>query len=122
MAKKNAKPKRGQNQIFYTDNLNNNDRKQLSDLFGKSTEDTSIIIERLLNNGLSVKLTWSDYNDAYSATIGASEDTHPSYGTFYSSFHANWQKAVFIVDFLLKDRYDYGDWTAGAGKKYDNDW
>jgi hypothetical protein len=122
MAAKNAKFKRSTEQVFFTDNLSDADRKRLSDMFAKSAGDTSVTIGRILDNGLSLKLAWSDYNDAYSATVGASDASHPSHGTFYSAFHSDWKKAVFVVDFLLKDRYDYGDWTKGTGKKFNNDW
>lgn len=116
--------KKGSNeeQIFFSDNLTQSDKEQLSKAFGEKNTDVKKAIENITSHGLSVKISWSDYNDSFSCTVSPVERDHPSHGTFYSAFHANWEKAVFVCDYLLRDRYDYGDWTKDKAKRFDNDW
>ena len=116
--------KRGKqdDQIFFTDNLTEADKKRLNTEFLKKDLNLLDYIQKLFDNDLSLKIAYSDYNDCYTATITAISREHPSYGTFYSAFHSDWQKAVFIAVFLLQDRYDFGDWSKNGVKKFDNSW
>lgn len=116
--------KRGnvEDQIFFTDNLNSKDKDIISAAYKKADGNISDIIGRLLENGLSIKIIWSDYNESFSAIVTPFDKDSPGGGTFYSAFHSDWKKAVVIVDYLLKDRYDYGDWSKDRVKKFDNSW
>lgn len=116
--------KKGNNeeQIFFTDNLNQKDKESINAAFKKFEGNVSDVIDRLLSHGYSFKLGWSDYNDSYSATVTPLDRDGPGGGTFYSAFHADWKKAVVILDYLLKDRYDYGDWSKDRVKRFDNEW
>lgn len=115
--------KRGkQDDIFFSDNLNAQEKEAVSKQFAAKDMDISKAIEAMVTHGLSVKILWSEYNDSYSVTVSPTDRDHPSNGTFYSGFHANWEKAVFLTNYLLASRYDYGDWTKDRAKKFDNDW
>lgn len=116
--------KKGNNeeQIFFTDNLTEADKKRLTSEFQKPDTDITLSMQKIFDNDLSLKILWSDYNDSYSAQVTPIFRDHPSHGTFYSAFHSDWKKAVFIVCFLLGDRYDFGDWSKDRVKKFDNAW
>lgn len=109
-------------QVFFTDNLTEADKKRLNAEFQKKDTDLLILMQKLFDNELSLKVSWSDYNDSFTATVSPISKDHPSAGTFYSAFHSDWKKAVFIVVFLLGDRYDFGDWAKDRGNKFDNAW
>lgn len=122
MASFNKKRSKQDDQIFFTDNLNQKDKDSVNQAFKKLDGNITSIFERLLDKQLAVKIVWSDYNDSYSATISPMDRDDPRAGTFYSAFHADWKKAMVTVDYLLADRYDYGDWTKDRAKKFDNAW
>jgi hypothetical protein len=122
MAGYNRRKQAKEDKIFFTDNLTEADKKRISTEFSKETTNSSDCIQKLLDNQLSVKIHWSDYTDSYSAIVSPIDRDHPSTGTFYSAFHSEWKKALFIVAFLLQDRYDFGDWTRGREKVNDNSW
>ena len=122
MPRFNQGKKRQEETIFFTDNLNSQEKEVVNKAFSAKDMDIQKSIEKLVDNGLSLKIAWSEYNDSYSATVSPIDREHPSSGTFYSAFHANWQKAVFLVNYLLDSRYSYGDWTANKAKRFDNNW
>jgi len=122
MARFNQGKGKKDEQLFFTDSLNETDKKKLNSEFQKPDNNVETTLGSLLDAGLSIKISWSDYNDSYSVSVTPRDRDHPSHGTFYSGFHSNWGKAVFIVFYLLNDRYDMGDWTRGGGKRFDNDW
>lgn len=109
-------------QIFFTDNLNKQEQEAVSKAFLSKDTDIEKVFDKLVTSGFTVKVTWSDYNDSFSCTVSPTEREHPAYGTFYSAFHAKWQKALFLLNYLLASRYDYGDWTKDRAKRFDNDW
>lgn len=122
MARFPQRGKKSEEQIFFTDNLTQKDKESVNAAFKKYDGNITPVLDRLLNHSFTVKIVWSDYNDSYSATISPLEREHPAAGTFYSAFHADWKKAVVTVDYLLSDRYDYGDWSKDRAKKFDNSW
>lgn len=108
--------------IFYSDNPTAQEKEAINKAFQAKDMDVEKSIEQITSNGFSLKILWSDYNDSFSATVTPLERDHPASGTFYSAFHASWQKAVFLVAYLLHHRYDFGDWTKDKAKRFDNDW
>lgn len=122
MARFNQKRGKQDDQIFFTDTLNQKDKDSVNSAYEKSKGNVAHILDGLLDKSLSVKIAWSDYNDSYTVTVSPLDRDHPSNGTFYSAFHADWKKAVVIVDYLLHDRYDYGDWSKDRARKFDNSW
>lgn len=108
--------------IFFSDTVNQQEKEAISKAFSAKDTDITKIIEAIVTHGLSVKILWSEYNDSYSCTVSPLERDHPSHGTFYSAFHAKWEKAVYLCNYLLASRYDYGDWTKDKAKRFDNDW
>lgn len=108
--------------MFYQDHLNEQEKKKISEAYAKKEATIEQIISKIVENGLSIKLTWSDYNDAFSCVVSPIDADHPAYKTYYSTFHADWEKALFVADYLLADRYDYGDWTKGQKTRSDNSW
>lgn len=115
--------RRGKNDdIFFSDILTTQEKEAISKQFSAKDADIEKSIESILSNQLSIKILWSEYNSSFSCTVSPTERDHPSSGTFYSGFHANWQKAVFLTNYLLSSRYDYGDWTKDRAKKFDNAW
>lgn len=122
MARFNQGKKKNEETVFFTDNLTSQEKESVNKAFSSKDMDVQKSLDNLVTNRLSIKISWSDYNDSYSATVSPTERDHPSSGTFYSAFHSNWQKAVFLVDYLLNHRYSYGDWTANKAKRFDNDW
>ena len=122
MARFNRGKGKNEEKIFFTDSLTEADKKRINTEFSKGPVEISNLIEELLKNELSIKILWSDYSDSYTAIVSPITRDHPSNGTFYSVFHENWQKALFTVYFLLKDRYDFGDWAKDRAKLADNSW
>lgn len=119
-----ARPKRKNDfsDMFYQDHLNEADKAKISKLYTDKEANPQDLLENILAKDLSVKITWSDYNDAYSIVVTPVNSDHPAYKTYYSTFHADWLKALFVADYLLKDRYDYGDWTKGSKTRLDSSW
>lgn len=122
MNKNRAKGKNDFSDLYFQDHLNEPDKKTISGLYGKKESNVQDILQGFFDKGLSVKISWSDYNEAHVCMVSPTDRDHPSFKTYYSTFHKDWQKAVFICDYLLKDRYDYGDWTKGGGTVHDNSW
>lgn len=120
MAKKPTKT--NQKTMFYTDHLTKEDKSAINQRLQGSNFDIQGMLGEITNRGLNVKISWSDFNNSYSATATPHNSELPHHGTFYSAFHASWEKAIFILHYLLSDRYDFGDWTRGGGKVNDNDW
>lgn len=108
--------------IFYSDNPTQQEKEAINKAFSAKDVDITKAIEAIVSNGFSLKILWSDYNDSFSATVSPTERDNPASGTFYSAFHANWEKAIYLVAYLLEHRYSFGDWTKDKGKKFDNEW
>lgn len=120
MAKKPAKT--NQKTMFFTDHLTKEDKSAINERLQQSSFSSENLLGEVLGNGLNVKISWSDFNNSYSVTASPRDAELPHHGTFYSAFHANWEKALFILHYLLSDRYNFGDWTRGGGKVNDNEW
>jgi len=116
--------KKGSNEekIFFSDNLTQADKDRVNKQLKEKPVDVPDCLQKLFDHGLVVKIAWSEYNDSYSATVSPLDKDLPYSGTFYSTFHAEWSKALYILVFLLGDRYHFGDWAKDGLKKYDNAW
>lgn len=116
--------KRGNNEerIFFSDNLTQADKDRINSQLKKEAPNVPDLMSKLFDNDLVVKFAWSEYNDSYSATVSPLDKDLTHSGTFYSAFHSDWAKALYILVFLLDDRYQFGDWSKDRLKKHDNAW
>lgn len=121
MAKKKS-PNSALRDMFFTDHLTKEDKIAITAQYSAKDFSANDLIEDFVKAGFNVKLSWSGFNAAFSATVSPFQEEHPAFGKHYSAFHASWEKALFIVHFLMGDRYSFGDFTRGNGKVNDNDW
>lgn len=75
----NGKNNSSQSYEFVNVSLSRSEQAAVESWSTETSPDYGIILDDLISNGYSIKISWSDYNDCFTASLSCSDKDDPNY-------------------------------------------